>query len=81
MDGAELVRDSARERKSQMPIGIADKGGVFSVFVKSNQSKIFTRMNPQKKKELLKFLWKLLTALIAALTTAIGVSACYTVNL
>ena len=38
-------------------------------------------MSPQKRKELCKFLWKLLTALIAALTTAAGVSACYTVNL
>ena len=38
-------------------------------------------MKPEKKKEICKFLWKLLTALIAALTTAAGVSACYTVNL
>ncbi len=35
-----------------------------------------TIMKPEKKKELFKFLWKLLTAFIAALTTAIGVSAC-----
>ena len=38
-------------------------------------------MNKERKRELCKFLWKLLTALIAALTTAAGVSACYTVNL
>ena len=35
-----------------------------------------TIMRPEKKKEFIKFLWKLLTAFIAALTTAIGVSAC-----
>ena len=33
-------------------------------------------MSNEKKKELCRFLWKLLTALIAALTTAAGVSAC-----
>lgn len=38
-------------------------------------------MSPEKKKELCRFLWKFLTALIADLTTAAGVSACYTVNL
>ena len=38
-------------------------------------------MNKERKRELCKFLWKLVTALIAALTTAEGVSACYTVNL
>ena len=38
-------------------------------------------MDKERKRELCRFFWKLLTALIAALTTAAGVSACYTVNL
>ena len=63
-----------------MPIGIADKGGVFSVFVKSNHRKIKT-MSPQKKKELLKFLWKLLTALIAAFGGASAANAAIAMGL
>ncbi len=38
-------------------------------------------MKPERKAELVKFLWKLLTAVIAALTGAATVSSCYTVNL
>ncbi len=33
-------------------------------------------MKQERKKELCRFLWKLITALVAALTTAAGVSAC-----
>jgi len=38
-------------------------------------------MKQEAKKELVKFLWKFLTALIAALGGAATVSSCYTVTL
>ncbi len=37
-------------------------------------------MKPERKAELVKFLWKLLTAVIAALGGAATVSSCYTVS-
>ena len=37
-------------------------------------------MKPERKAELMKFLWKLFTALVAALTGAATVSSCYTMN-
>ena len=38
-------------------------------------------MKQERKAELMKFLWKLFTALVAALTSATAVSSCYTVTL
>ena len=38
-------------------------------------------MKPERKAELMKFLWQLFTALVAALTSATAVSSCYTVTL
>jgi len=38
-------------------------------------------MKPERKAELMKFLWKLFTALVAALGGAATVSSCYTVTL